>query len=65
MTKQREGAAIRQDTRANDNPALRRKPMNSLPEGRDGELDSPAALILASLAGAIIMFSFMWLTAAY
>ncbi len=66
MTRKREGAAIRQETRANGNPARGRQPRTSLADARDhGEFSSRLELVATCIVGFLFLFSFMWLAAAY
>ena len=65
MISKREGAAIRQDHRSNGYPATRRKPMRSISELEEPEHWSRGKLLLAVLAGSMVLYAFMWLAAAY
>ena len=61
----KEGAANRQVTRSYGYPATRRRPMTILPEQREPEEWSRPMTIAVTAIGALLMFAFMWLTAAY
>ncbi|MBR0403796.1 MAG: hypothetical protein IJI68_01030 [Eggerthellaceae bacterium] len=66
MTRKREGAAIRQEARANGYPARSRQPQRSLPEPRDaGEFESRGELVVTIVVGFLFLYAFMWLAAAY
>ena len=67
MNREKEGAAIRQDTRSARMTAYSRRPRPSVAQKR---ADDRAALSLAkvfgcSLVGVAFLFAFMWLAAAY
>ena len=65
MRTRKEGAANRQVTRSYGYPATRRRPMTILPEQREPEEWSRPMTIAVTAIGALLMFAFMWLTAAY
>lgn len=65
MINAKEGAAIRQDTRANAQPAKRRKTRRILPELREPEEWGRAETIIAIAIGGAFLYAFMWLAAAY
>lgn len=66
MTRKKEGAAIRKETRAHGNRASHRQPTGSLPERRDGrELSSRAETVATCVIGTLFLYVFMWLVAAY
>ena len=66
MTRKREGAAIRQETRAQRKRPEGRQPVESIAERTDfGEFRSLSELVATCLVGSLFLFCFMWLAAAY
>ena len=67
VIKEDEGAAIRQDIRAEQKPAQRRKPRPSIAELQDRAQRVERALSYGTItvAGGGALFAFMWLVAAY
>ena len=65
MNSQKEGAAIRQDHRSNSIAARNRKPRQSIPAWEADEEWSMAKTIAVAVIGAIFVYAFMWLAAAY
>ena len=62
---EREGAAIRQDHRANTKPAKSRKACISVAELREPEEWSAGRTVVVALVAALFMYAFMFLAAAY
>ena len=62
---EKEGAAIRQDTRSNRNAAKSRTPYPSIPAWQEEEEWSTGKTALVMVVGFLFLFSFMWLAAAY
>lgn len=66
MTMKREGAAIRQETRAQGKRPESRQPIENIAERGDfGEFSSLTEFVATCLAGSLFLFCFMWLAAAY
>lgn len=65
MNGRRKGAAIRQDTRAKGYPATRRTTIESIPAWADDEEWGMGKTIAIAIVGAVFIFAFMWLAAAY
>jgi hypothetical protein len=61
----KEGAAIRQDHRSNGYPATRRTTIESIPAWADEEEWSRPKTIAIIVVGALFLYAFMWLAAAY
>lgn len=65
MINRKEGAAIRQDHRSNGYPATRRTTIESIPAWADDEEWSVGKTIAIAVVGALFLYVFMWLAAAY
>ncbi len=65
MISRKEGAANRQVTRANGIAARSRKPRPSVAELQEQEEWSVGKTIAITIIGALFLYVFMWLAAAY
>lgn len=61
----KEGAATLRSNRANGYPATRRKSIRILTEPEEQEQWSVKKTLLVSIAGALVLYMLMWLSAAY
>ena len=61
----KEGAATLRSNRANGYPATRRKSLRILTEPEEPEQWSVKKTLLVSIAGALVLYMLMWLSAAY
>jgi len=61
----KEGAANRQVHRSNARPAIRREAKPSIPAWETDEEWSLGKTIAVTIVGALFLYAFMWLAAAY